>query len=82
MKARPRTSPTPLFNLTRSRSGKPFTKKDVKKADRSEEVYENKGHHDIKPEKKSDFMSDSSKSAGNFVAFVASGPRLCQHASA
>jgi hypothetical protein len=43
--------------------------RDVKNEDRSEEVYENKGLHDIKPEKKSDFVSEYAKFAGNLVAF-------------
>jgi hypothetical protein len=66
MTARPRTSPTTLFNLTRSRSEDPSIQKDTKNADRSGEVYENKGHHDIKPEKKSDCVSEIAEFARNF----------------
>jgi hypothetical protein len=65
-----RTSPTALFKLTRSRSGKPFIQRDVKNAGRSEEVYENKGQHDKVPENNSDFVSEITKVARNFAAFA------------
>jgi hypothetical protein len=62
-------SPTP-FNLTRSRFQSRTAKKDTKNAGRSEEVYENKGHDDIMPDKNSDFVSEIAKSAQDFVAFA------------
>jgi len=70
MAARLRTSSATPFNLTRSRPGKPLTHKDVKNADRSEEVYENKGAHDKTPEKYSDFVSESAEFARNFGVFA------------
>ena len=65
-----RTSPATLSNLTRSRSGKHFTRRDVKNADRSEEVYENKGQHDKVPDTNSDFVSEIAEFARNFGVFA------------
>ena len=70
MDAGSRISSATRFNLTRSRSGKPFTQKDVKNAGRSGEVYENKGQHDKVPEKNSDFVSEITKVARNFATFA------------
>ena len=69
MDARPRTPSASPFNLTPSRPGKPFTRKDVKNADRSGEVYENKGQHDIVPVKKSDFVSENAEISQNSASF-------------
>jgi hypothetical protein len=55
MKSWPRTAVA--SKLTQSRAGNPTINKDVKNADRSEEVYENKGKHDIMSNNKSDFVS-------------------------
>jgi hypothetical protein len=52
MDARPGTSFAPISLLTRSRCEKQIIPKDVKNADRSGDVYENKGQHDIESEKK------------------------------
>jgi hypothetical protein len=65
-----RTTPASLSNQTRSRFEERPVPKDVKNADRSEEVYENKGHHDKLPEKKIDFVSEITKLARNFGAFA------------
>ena len=65
-----RTTPASLFNQTRSRFENRPSHKDVKNADRSEEVYENKGHHDKLPEKKSDFVSETTEVARNFGVFA------------
>ena len=43
--------------------------KDVKNADRSGEVYENKGQLDRMPDKKSDFVSDSAEISRNLASF-------------
>jgi hypothetical protein len=70
MNARSRTTFAPVFILTRSRSGKPANQKDTKNADRSGEVYENKGQYDKVPEKNSDFVSEIAEFAQNFAGFA------------
>jgi hypothetical protein len=65
-----RTSPSTLFNLTQSRSGKLFIQRDVKNEGRSGKVYENKGPHDKVPENKSDLVSEITKVARNFATFA------------
>ena len=54
--------------LTNLRQSAP-TRRDVKNTDRSEEVYENKGHADIMPEKKSDFVSENTEISQNLASF-------------
>ena len=70
MDARPCSPSRTPFNLTQSRFEDRSMHKDVKNADRSEEVYENKGHDDIMPEKNSDFVSENTNSERNFAGFA------------
>jgi hypothetical protein len=57
----------PGFDLDEDQAGGSPTPKDVKNADRSEEVYENKGHDDIMSDKKSDFVSEDAGISRNFA---------------